>query len=133
MDVHAVRLMPGEDLKKSIQQFVTANNIQAGWITSSVGSLTVACIRFANATEGKVLRGPFEIISLNGTVSANGSHLHIAISDAEGRMLGGHLLDGCIIYTTAEIVIGSTDKYRFERKPDGSTGYAELQIMEQRT
>ena len=69
-------------------------------------------------------------ISIVGTVSINGSHLHLSISDSTGKMIGGHLMPGCKIYTTAEIVIQYSDKYEFTREKDGTTPWEELQIKE---
>ena len=43
-------------------------------------------------------------------------------------MIGGHLLEGNRVYTTAEIVIGESTGRRFLRKDDGSTGYKELSV-----
>ena len=128
--VYIFRLNPGEDLRKSIEAFVKEKNIEAGWINTCVGSLTDYTIRFANQQEGIHGSGHFEIVSLSGTVSVNGSHLHISISDSEGKTIGGHLLEGCKIYTTAEIVIGSATAYEFKRVKDGTTEWEELQINE---
>ena len=128
--VYVFRLMPGEDLRRSIEAIVKEKNIKAGWINTCVGSLTDYTIRFANQQGGSRGSGHFEIVSLTGTVSISGSHLHISISDSEGKTIGGHLLEGCKIYTTAEIVIGSTTAYEFKRKKDGTTEWEELQINE---
>ena len=128
--VYIFRLKPGEDLRKSIEAFVKEKNIIAGWINACVGSLTDYTIRFANQQEGNNGSGHFEIVNLTGTVSVNGSHLHISISDSTGKTIGGHLLDGCKIYTTAEIVIGSTTAYEFKRLKDGTTEGEELQVNE---
>ena len=125
---YAIRLKPGEDLKQSIQKFVDANQIEAGWIASCVGSLTDYHIRFANVREGSRASGHFEIVSLSGTLSTNGSHLHISVSDKTGKTTGGHLLDECIVYTTAEIVIQSASDLVFTRENDGSTEWKELQV-----
>ena len=128
--VYVFRLKPGKDLRKSIEAIVNEKNIEAGWINTCVGSLTDYTIRFANQQQGTSGSGHFEIVNLTGTVSVNGSHLHISISDSEGKTIGGHLLEGCKIYTTAEIVIGSTTAYEFKRKKDGTTEWEELQINE---
>ena len=125
--VYAFRLKPGEDLRKSIEAIIKEKNIQAGWINTCVGSLTDYSIRFANQQEGCHGSGHFEIVSLTGTVSVNGSHLHISISDSEGKTIGGHLLEG---FTTAEIVIGTTRSYEFTRKKDGTNEWEELQVNE---
>ncbi len=82
------------------------HKIKSGWIVTCVGSVTQASLRMANANFKKVWNGHFEIVSLVGTLSPKkGSHLHMSISDAEGNCFGGHLLEGNLIYTTAEIVI----------------------------
>ena len=128
--VYVFRLKPSEDLRKSIEAIVKEKNIEAGWINTCVGSLTDYTIRFANQQEGVRVSGHFEIVSLTGTVSVNGSHLHICISDSTGKTIGGHLLEGCKIYTTAEIVIGSTMSYEFKRRKDGTTEWEELQVNE---
>lgn len=127
---YAIRLKPGEDLKQGIEDLVKGKNIEAGWIASCAGSLTDYSIRFANQPEASAGSGHFEIVSLGGTVSINGSHLHISISDTTGQTIGGHLMDGCKIFTTAEIVILSSDKYIFTRKKDGTTPWEELQVKE---
>lgn len=127
---HAIRLKPGADLKRSIQHFVDVNQIEAGWIAACVGSLTDYHIRFANVPDGSRASGHFEIVSLTGTVSSNGSHLHISASDSTGKTIGGHLLDECLVYTTAEIVIQSTTDLRFTRQHDGTTKWKELQVEE---
>lgn len=126
--VYAFRLKPGEDLKAGIEKVVTENKINAGWVASCVGSLTDYAIRFANQPEASTGSGHFEIVSLTGTGSVNGSHLHISISDSTGSTIGGHLMPGCKIYTTAEIVLQSTDAFTFTREKDGSTPWAELQV-----
>lgn len=124
----AFRLKPGQDLKQSIDSIVKVNNIQAGWINTCVGSLTEYQIRFANQEKGYSDKGHFEIVSLVGTLSVNGSHLHIALSDSTGKTIGGHLLEGCKVYTTVEMVIGTSDQLIFERAEDGTTPWKELQI-----
>ena len=125
---YAFRLKPGQDLKQEIQKLVTENKITAGWISTCVGSLTNYNIRFANQSNASNNTGHFEIVSLTGTVSINGSHLHASISDSTGKTIGGHLMDGCIVYTTAEIVIITSNDFIFKREKDGTTPWEELQV-----
>lgn len=129
LQTHVFRLKPGSDLKKSIQSFVSDHNITAGWLSTCAGSLTDYHIRFANQPEGNRGKGHFEIVSLTGTLSVNGSHIHISICDSTGNTIGGHLMDSCIIYTTAEIVLQSTDEFIFKREKDGTTDWEELQVI----
>jgi predicted DNA-binding protein with PD1-like motif len=126
--VHAFRLKPGQDLRKEIENFAANNHITAGYMVTCVGSLTQTNIRFANQPNGSLANGHFEIVSLVGTISTNGSHLHISISDSTGKTIGGHLLEGNIIYTTAEIVMAESRDLIFTREKDGSTPWEELQV-----
>lgn len=125
---HAFRLLPGEDLQAGIQRYVDEHDIEAGWVATCVGSLTEWTLRFADRQEHVRGSGHFEIVSLCGTVSVNGSHLHLAISDGDGRTIGGHLVPGCVVYTTAEIVLGESREHVFAREVDGSTPWRELQV-----
>ncbi len=128
MKIFAIRLKPNEDLKKSLRSFVKENNIQAGFILTAVGSLKQATLRFANQNYAQVFKDVFEIVSLVGTLSTQGIHLHISLSNRHGTTMGGHLVEGCIIYTTAEIVIGISEEFIFLRTLDEQTGYTELEI-----
>ncbi|HEY9672386.1 MAG TPA: PPC domain-containing DNA-binding protein [Waterburya sp.] len=129
MKIFAIRLKPDQDLKESLRRFINQNNIQAGFILTAVGSLKQVTLRFANQSHAQVLQEKFEIVSLVGTLSINGIHLHISLADKNGQTIGGHLVEGCIIYTTAEIVIGSSEEFIFLRTVDEQTGYQELEIQ----
>jgi len=107
MKIFAIRLKPNQDLKESLKNFVTSNNIEAGFILTTVGSLKQATLRFANQNDSKVWHDKFEIVSLVGTLSTQGIHLHISLSDKEGKTIGGHLEKGCLIYTTADTQLRS--------------------------
>lgn len=123
-----IRLRPGEDLRQALQSWFLALDGEAGFVAACVGSLTEASLRLAGHNETSHFKGPFEIVSLSGTLSRDGPHLHIALADAEGRVIGGHLLPGCRVYTTAEIVLGDLAGLAFSRPVDPETGYAELEI-----
>ena len=49
-----------------------------------------------------------------------------SISNNTGKTIGGYLIQGCKIYTTAEIVILSSDQFVFKREEDGITPWEEL-------
>ena len=129
MNIFALRLKPNVDLKQSLKEFVDLENIKAGFILTAIGSLKQANIRFANQSNSKIVNDKFEILSLNGTLATTGIHIHISIADKEGKTIGGHLDNGCIIYTTAEIVIGASEEFTFIRTIDEQTGYKELEII----
>jgi predicted DNA-binding protein with PD1-like motif len=125
---YTFRLKPGQDLFDSISLFAAQNHVEAGCVLSGVGSLRRAAIRFANQEKVVVLEGYFEIVSLTGTVSVHGSHLHLSISDGEGKTIGGHFESGCTIYTTAEIVVAVFEDVVYRREMDEDSGYEELVV-----
>jgi hypothetical protein len=128
MENYTFRLSSGQDLFDSITTFVNENHIEAGCVLSSVGSLTKAVLRLANRDFHSEYTGHFEIVSMTGTVSIYGSHLHISISDGDGRTIGGHLVSGCKIYTTAEIVLAVFKDVVYKREFTQDSGYEELVV-----
>ncbi|MBF2078410.1 MAG: DNA-binding protein [Synechococcales cyanobacterium T60_A2020_003] len=125
----ALRLSPNADLRRSLMAVASDRALSAAYVATCVGSLSQATLRFAGQSNATVLKERFEIISLVGTVSGAGVHLHIGLADSTGRCLGGHVLDGCLIYTTAEIILGTLSDVRFDRTLDPATGYRELEII----
>ena len=45
-------------------------------------------------------------------------------------VVGGHMVPGCIVNTTCELVILAFDRYEFSKEFDQNTGYNELLIKE---
>ena len=129
MQTFTFRLKPGQDLFDSIEAFVADNKIEAGCVLSAVGSLTHVTLRLANRDIYNEYEGHFEIVSITGTVSTNGSHIHVSISDGDGVTVGGHLVSGCKIYTTAEIVLAVFDDVVYKRELlENDSGYEELVV-----
>lgn len=124
----ATRLTKGADLKASIAKLVTDGNIQAGSIASCVGCLSSVNLRLAGAQQTLQLNEPLEIVSLMGTLTPGHQHIHISVADATGRVFGGHLLEGCLIDTTGELIIHQYPTLKFTREFDDATGYSELVI-----
>lgn len=127
----AFRLKPGMDLKQEMAAFVKTNHLQSASISTCVGSLKELIIRPANQKKLMHLKGHFEIVSLTGTFADQGehNHIHISVSDSTGNTIGGHLVDGNIIYTTAEIVILNNNKLKFTRVKDPETTFYELKVI----
>ena len=128
MKVIPLRLPPGADLRQALEAWMGEQQEQAACLISAVGSLSVAQLRFAGAAEATAIHGELEILSLSGTLSPDGAHLHLAIADSSGGVIGGHLGAGSLVRTTAELVIGLLPDWRFNRELDPATGYPELQI-----
>lgn len=128
MTIHCFRLQPGDDLKIQLAKICLQKNILAGCLVSSVGSLKKLNLRLANSQTFLQKVENFEIVSLNGTISVHGIHLHMSVSDSHGQVLGGHLMDENIIYTTCELVILELPDFNFSRELDSKTGFKELKI-----
>jgi predicted DNA-binding protein with PD1-like motif len=124
---------------------MSKNESSSLFVMTAVGSLKDVTLRLANASkdmdyevtkttdkkssENHIKRWEnerFEIVSLVGTFSRDGScHLHLSISDAHGNTFGGHLMEG-VVFTTCEIVLGCIQGVDFPRVFDDRTGYKEL-------
>jgi len=128
LQAHCLRLLPGQDILESLLNFVAGHRLPAVAVLTCVGSTAKTTLRPAGKPESRVFEDKFEIVSLTGTLSQSGHHLHMSISDPECRVFGGHVLHGCIVRTTAEIVLGLLDGVRFTRPLDDRTGYDELSI-----
>ena len=128
MRTAARRFHPGEDLLDVLVAWTRANDFQAPFVLTCVGSLSTASLRMAGAEHTSLIEGTFEIVSLVGTLAEDGAHLHLSISDETGAMTGGHLLSGSLIRTTAEIVIGELDDVVFRRDVDPATTWDELVV-----
>ncbi len=105
MEIYAVRLSPGQDLQREIVKLAAEQGIDSAVILSGVGGLERGAIRCAGQEMTTMLHTRLEIVALSGTITTAGAHLHIAVSDRDGRTYGGHLQDGSIIADEAEIVI----------------------------
>lgn len=123
-----VRLRPGDDLRRALEAVVAAQGALAAFVLSGIGSLHPAEIRLAGAETMLRIDADTELLTLAGSIAANGSHLHMSVSDPEGRVVGGHVGYGCTVRTTAEVLLVLLPGWRFSRAPDPATGWSELVI-----
>lgn len=131
MNTLPIRLTPGQDLRVALEAVVRERGCRAAFVISGIGGLGDARIRFAGADQAQTLGGDSEILSLCGTVGVDEegrshSHLHMSVSTATGAVFGGHVLPGCRVRTTAEVLLGLLPGWAFSREADPVTGYAEL-------
>ena len=131
-EFHVVRLLPGDDLLLSLRRFVDAHHYSSAFIAAIVGSVGNVVLRPAGRSEPNIITGKaFEILSLSGTLESEGpGHLHLSIADENCIVVGGHVLEGCIVRTTAEVIIGVLPTVRFARRQDDRSGYEELFVEE---
>jgi predicted DNA-binding protein with PD1-like motif len=125
---YIVRLKPGQELKTELSRLARENDLQAASIVSAVGSLTDVSLRLANQPDATRYTGHYEVVSLSGYLAAQEFHLHMAVSDGEGRTIGGHVMDGNRVYTTLVVVIEEHMRFRYRREHDPVSGYDELVV-----
>jgi predicted DNA-binding protein with PD1-like motif len=105
MNLIPLRLQPSQDLKASLEAWIARQPVGSGWIVSGIGSLSCLQIRLAGRTQPSVFHQDLEILSLQGSVSRDGCHIHITVSDENGSVFGGHLCEGSVVRTTAELLV----------------------------
>ena len=125
---HCFRLTRGQDLYRAIEDYAKDHHIAAGAVVSGVGCVSRWEVRDASGVTVQSGTEDVEIVSLTGTVSDSGCHLHVSFSREDLSVFGGHLRPGCIVNTTAEIVLLELEDFSFTREPDPVTGYDELVI-----
>ncbi|PTT91990.1 DUF296 domain-containing protein [Pelomonas sp. HMWF004] len=123
MGLEPLRLHPGDDLRAALQQLMPA-----GFVVAGIGSLCHAQLRFAGEPGPTAIAGPLEILTLAGSLTPDGAHLHASVSDAAGRVLGGHVCAGCEVRTTVELLVAPLPGHTLGRRLDPATGYPELVI-----
>lgn len=128
MKTYAVRLTRGMDLLKSIKEYCIEHHLRAGIVLSGVGCVLKARVRDASGVNIVEIDEHMEIVSLTGTVSEKRCHLHISFAKEGLSVIGGHLVEGCVINTTCELVIGEMENYSYDMEFDDETGYEELVI-----
>ncbi|SFC57760.1 hypothetical protein SAMN05216344_1236 [Polaromonas sp. OV174] len=136
MQTLPLRLNPGQDLRAALEAAVRSHHCRAAFVLCGIGSLSEARLRLAGADQPLGLSGDSEILSLCGSVAVNetdsglhsSSHLHMALATASGEVLGGHVAPGCLVRTTAEVLLALLPEWTLTREPDALTGYDELVV-----
>jgi predicted DNA-binding protein with PD1-like motif len=128
MQAYPLRLLPGDDLRTALEDVLRQRELRAAFVIQGIGSLSVAQLRFAGVETSTELRGDLEILTLAGSLSPDGAHLHMSVADTQGRVFGGHVAHGCRVRTTAELLLALLPGHRFSREPDPGTGFMELVI-----
>lgn len=120
----AIRLRPGNDLLKGLEEVCKEKQIKNGVILSAIGSLDGAY--FCNPIEitekkagygyGEILQlsGPIELVNASGMICHNKNeeislHIHISLSDRYGNAHGGHLVEGTKVLLTVDMVIAELE------------------------
>jgi predicted DNA-binding protein with PD1-like motif len=128
MQLLPIRLPPGADLRRSLEEVAMMQAAGSAFVVAGIGSLGDARLRYAGEASESTIPGPLEILAISGTLSASGAHLHMSVSDAGGRVYGGHVGYGNVIRTTAEILLAPLEDWSLTRELDSATGFNELVV-----
>jgi predicted DNA-binding protein with PD1-like motif len=128
MEFLPIRLSPGADLRRALEEAAGGQGPGSAFVVAGIGSLIDARLRYAGETAECQLAGPWEIVSLSGTLGPSGAHLHMSIADASGHVVGGHVGYGNTVRTTAEILLAPLPDWSLTRVHDAATGFNELVV-----
>jgi predicted DNA-binding protein with PD1-like motif len=123
-----IRLGPGADLRRALEEIARREAPDGAFVLCGVGSLAAPCLRFADDPQARVLEGPYEILTLSGSIADGIAHLHVAVADAHGAVLGGHVAYGSEVRTTVEALLELVPGWRLSREHDPGTGFSELVV-----
>lgn len=105
------RFFEGEDLLETIASVAKQYGVRSGFFFL-IGTLKRAVLGYYEKGQYKSIEkaGPLEVASCMGNISVKESgdlvvHGHVVVSDREGVALGGHVLPGCLVDATAELVL----------------------------
>ena len=121
------RLEPGEDILHAIEKVAAAHNIQSGYI-NMIGAVSGVHLGYFDREEKEykefTVKEDLEIVSGIGNITTYDNnyviHAHLVAADQNGKCYGGHLLEGCEVSVTIELII--TEIPELARAIDGVTG-----------
>ena len=125
MQTLPLKLAPGSDLRLSLEALAQRDGI-SGFVHGVVGNLTKASFQCPGQAEPTVLEGDLEVITLNGTFSPEGVHLHLSLSDGACQVWGGHLEPGTIVQKGVDLLIGVLEQR--EGRPARQTAAPRIEI-----
>lgn len=100
-----LHLDAGSDVRLSLEALARSQGA-TGYVLSVVGNLSTAVFQCPGKASPTRLRGELEIITLSGTLSPEGVHLHLSFSDGDCRVWGGHLEPGTLVLRGADLLVG---------------------------
>ena len=110
VQLQALRSVPlhlgaGRDIRRSLERLAVELNA-SGFVLGVVGNLSQAAFQCPGQATPTVLEGDLEIITLQGTISPQGVHLHLSFSDGACQVWGGHLEPGTLVQKGADLLVG---------------------------
>ncbi len=105
MQTLPIELEPGQDLHLALSELAVQQQL-SGFVLGVVGNLSQATFRCPGQQQPTRMSGELEVITLNGTFSPSGVHLHLSLSDGACQVWGGHLEPGTTVLKGAQLLLG---------------------------
>ena len=129
------RMDPGEDVLETIEAVAKQFGVRSGQLTL-IGAISKAKLgyfhREAAAYRHFTVDEDVEVVSCMGDISSHEGnlvvHAHMIVADEAGKCYGGHLMTGCEVSVTIELVIIETE-IELTRERDDVTGLNLLNIV----
>ena len=109
-EITILRLDRGEDLFITIRDYLKENKIHSGYITA-IGALQEYTLGYFDGNEYQkiIAKDPVELLSCLGNISLVEGvpfpHIHAIVGRIDGSTCGGHVMEGCIVNFTGEVII----------------------------
>lgn len=104
---YLLRLLPGEELVATLEQFCRDHNITGGFISGLGATNEVELAHFNVHTKQyakRIFTGEYEVANLTGNISVEKLHIHMTIGDSAFTTYSGHCMR-CLADPTLEVMI----------------------------
>ena len=105
METLPLELKPGQDLHLALTDLAVQQQL-SGFVLGVVGNLSQATFSCPGQQQPTRMSGVLEVITLNGTFSPTGVHLHLSLSDGACQVWGGHLEPGTVVLKGVQLLLG---------------------------
>ena len=130
------RMEPGEDILETLESLVLKENIGAGHLML-IGAISGATLGYFDleTQEYKIFKvdEDLEVTSCIGNIASSQDgtpvvHAHLVVADEKGTSYSGHLMKGCKVSVTIEVIITVLEG-DLKRAVDDKTGLNLLSLV----
>jgi uncharacterized protein len=121
-EIYRIRLDRGDLVLESINAAVKEFNIQDGAVLTGLGSVEqctyhgVRSLAASAQDEVMTVKGPTEMLGLDGIIANGEPHLHVTLSSMKRGAFGGHLENGCRVLYRLEVTVAKFSGTPLARK-----------------
>ncbi|MFW9953180.1 MAG: PPC domain-containing DNA-binding protein [Candidatus Thorarchaeota archaeon] len=123
------RMVPGEDILETLEDLAKKLEIRAGYLML-IGAISGATLGYFDLEKKQyksfIIDKDLEVTSCIGNIAVGRDgnpivHAHIVVADEQGKSFSGHLMRGCRVSVTIEVILTILDG-KLERAPDSTSG-----------